>query len=261
MNEADNADTEGHRVDVAADPTSHPPATASNDDAGAGVGKHVGEEQTSQPSAEVCTEETVATVVLASLLITCTATGAVSDATGVLLERDTVVDQRSLPLIPLPVRIVDLADDTDSPNDYHRRLVTAVPETREAIDHWAESEGIQLGDYEVVHLANHIVSTEKGMGSAPILRIVGLATVPAPSKPAGKRHEWCDKPNRRFKQGWVETASVYTLSLERFSGDLDVLNAFSACYLSGREPVGLCDHRKRIKSRSLAQKWLQGSYP
>ena len=54
LNEANNADTEGHRVDVAADPTSHTPATTSNDDVGAGVGKHVGEEQTSQPSAEMC---------------------------------------------------------------------------------------------------------------------------------------------------------------------------------------------------------------
>ena len=114
-----------NRVSVAADPTSHPPATTSNDDAGAGVGEHVGEEQPPQPSAEVCAEETVATVIPVSLLITCTATGAASDVTGVLLERDATVDQRSLPLIPLPVRIADLANDTDSPNDYHRRLVCA----------------------------------------------------------------------------------------------------------------------------------------
>ena len=76
--------------------------------------------------------------------------------------------------------------------------------------------------------------------SAPILRIVGLATVPAPSKSAGKHHEWCDKPNRRFKQGWIDITSVYTLSLEQFTGDVDALSAFSTCYLYGKEPVGLC---------------------
>ena len=78
---------------------------------------HVGQEQPPQPNAEVDIEEVATTVVSASLLITCTASGDASGVTGVLLERDTTVDQRSLPLIPLPVRIVDLADGSDSPHD------------------------------------------------------------------------------------------------------------------------------------------------
>ena len=57
-------------------------------------------------------------------------------------------------MVPLPLQVLSLGADSSEPHDLDRRLVAAAADTRQAIVDWADSIKIQLGDFDIVHLAN-----------------------------------------------------------------------------------------------------------